>query len=124
MAHPRQPSARWAKHHRRVSPSSAARFYRSRDARDGSVDLAAEAEQTRRALEETQATTLQRKGRLLELHRRIAAAESEEREAAKSAAKAQLALDRVIGTATAGASAGPTPSKRRQCQFVIATSRR
>ena len=64
--HPRQPSPRSPENHRRVSPSSAARlrqgFYRSRDARDGYVDVAAEAEQTRRALEEAQATTLQRKG--------------------------------------------------------------
>ena len=78
------------------------------------MDVAAEAERTRRALQEAQVTTLGRKGRLHELHRRIAAAESEEREAAKAAAKAQLSLDRVIGTATAGASAGPTPSTRRQ----------
>ena len=126
MAHRRQPSARSAEHHRRVSPSSAARLrqgsYRSRDALDGYVDVAAKAEWTRRALAEAQATTLRRKG-LLELHRRIASAESEEREAAKPAAKAQLALDRVIGTATVGVSAGPTPSKRLQCQFAVATSR-
>ena len=127
MAHPRQPSARLAEHHRRISPSSAARLcqgsYGSRDARDGYVDVSAEAERTRRALEKAHATTLRRKGRLLELHRRIAAAESEERDAAKAAAKAQLALDRVIGTATVGASAGPTPSKRRQCQLAVAMSR-
>ena len=127
MAHPRQPSARSATHHRRVFPSSAARLrhcsYRSRDARDGSVDVAAEAERTRRALEEAHVATLRRKGHLLELNRRIAAAESEEREAAKAAAKAQLALDLVIATATVGASVGPTPSKRRQCQFAVATSR-
>ena len=127
MAHPRQHSSRSVEHHRRVSPSSAARLrqgsYRSRDARDGYVDVAAEAERTRRAIGEAQATTLRRKGRLLELHRRIAASESEEREAAKAAAKAQLALDRVIGTATVGASAGPTPSKRRQCQLAVATYR-
>ena len=127
MAHRRQPSARVAGHHRRVSPSSAARLhqssYRSRDARDGYVDVAAEAERTRRALEEAHTTTLRHKGRLIELHRRIAAAESEEREAAKAAAKAHVALDRVIGTATVGASAGPTPSKRRQCRFAVATSR-
>ena len=126
MAHPRQPSARSA-HRRRVSPSSAARLrqgsYRSRDARDGSVDVAAEAERTRRAREEAQVTTLRHKGHLLELHRRIAAAESEERETAKAAAKAQLALDRVIGSATVGASAGPTPSQRRHCQFAVTTSR-
>ena len=83
VAHLRQPSARSAVNHRRVSPSSAARLrqgsYRSRDARDDYVDVAAEAERTRRVLEEAQATTLRRKGRLLELHRRIAAAESEER---------------------------------------------
>ena len=87
------------------------------------MDVAAEAERTRRALQEAQATTLRRKGRLLELHRRIAAAESKEREAAKAVAKAQLALDSVIGTATEGASPGPTPSKRRQCQLAVATSR-
>ena len=114
-------------HHRRVCPSSAARLrqgsYRSRDARDGYVDEAAEAERTRRAIGEAQATTLRRKGRLLELHRRMAAVESEEREAAKAAAKAQLALDRVIRTATVGAFAGPTPSKHRQCQFAVDTSR-
>ena len=81
------------------------------------MDVAAEAERTRRALQEAQVTTLGRKGRLHELHRRIAAAESEEREAAKAAAKPQLFLDRVIGTAS------PTPSKRRQCQFAVDTSR-
>ena len=62
VAHPRQPSARSAERHRRVSPSSAARLRqgscRSRDARDGFVDVAAEAERTGGALEETQATTL------------------------------------------------------------------
>ena len=83
MTLPRQPSARSTEPHRRVSPSSAARLlqssYRSRGARDGYVDVAAEAEWTRWALEEAQATTLRRKGRLLEVHRRIAAAESEER---------------------------------------------
>ena len=106
-----------------LSSTPAPGIYRSRDARDGYVDVAAEAERTRRALEEAQATTLRRKGRLLELHRRIAAAEIEEREAATAAAKAQLALDRVIGTATMRASAGPTPSKRRQCHFAVDTSR-
>ena len=125
MAHPRQPSARSAEHHRRVSSSSAARlrqgFYRSRDAGDGSVNVGAEAKRTRRAFQEVQATTLRRKGRLLELHRRIAAPESEEREAAKAAAKAQIALDHVTGTATVGASAAPTPSKCRQCQFAVDT---
>ena len=77
-------------HRRRVSPSSAAHLrqgsYRSRDARDGYVDVAAEAERTRQALEEAPETTLRRKGRLLEIHRRIAAAESEERDAATAAA--------------------------------------
>ena len=68
-------------------------------------------------------TTLRRKGRLLELHCRLAAAEREEPEAAKAAAKAQLSLHRVIGTATVGASAGPTPSQRRHCQFAVTTSR-
>ena len=127
MAHPCQPSALSAEHHWRVSPSSAPRLRqvscRSRDARDGSVDVAAEAERTRRALEEAQVTTLRRKGRLLELHCRLAAAEREEPEAAKAAAKAQLSLHRVIGTATVGASAGPTPSQRRHCQFAVTTSR-
>ena len=127
MAHPRQPSARSAEHLWRVSPSSAPRLRqgscRSRDALDGSVDVAAEAERTKRALEEAQATTLQRKGRLLELHCRLAAAEREEPEAAKAAAMAQLSLHRVIGTATVGASAGPTPSKCRLCPFAVAKSR-
>ena len=71
-------------------------------------------ERTKRALEEVQATTPQRKERLLELHRHISAVESEEQEAANAAATAQLDFDRVIGTATGGASAGPTPSTRRQ----------
>ena len=44
------------------------------------MDVATEVERTRWALEEAQATTLRRKGRLLELYRRIAAAESDERE--------------------------------------------
>ena len=117
MAHLRQPSARSAEHHWWVSPSSAARLskgsYQGHDARDGSVDVAADTERTRRALEEAHATTLRQKSHLLELHRGIAAAEIEERDAAMAAAKAQLALDHVIGTATAGASAPPTPSTRR-----------
>ena len=124
MAHSRQPSPRSAEHHRRFSPSSEARLRRgSYRSRDGYVNVAAEAERTRWALEEAQGTTLRRKWCLLELHRRIAAAESEEREVAKAAAKVQLALDRVIGTTTVGASAGPKPSKRRPCQFAVDTSK-
>ena len=57
------------------------------------------------------------------MHRRIAAAENEEMRTAKPTAKAQLVLDRVIGTARVGASAGPALSKHRQCQFTVDMSR-
>ena len=83
-AHQRQPSPSLVERHRLVSPSSAARrrqgSSRDRDTHDSSLDVAAEAERARRTLEVAQATTLRRKGRLRQMQRKIAAAESAERE--------------------------------------------
>ena len=117
-AHQPQPSPGSVERHRLVSPGTAARqrqgSSRGRDARDGSLHVPADAARSRLALEVAKATTLRRKGRLRQMQRDIAEAESAEREAAAVAAKAQSALDRDIWTDASGAAATLSPPTREE----------
>ena len=117
-AHQPQPSPGSVERHRLVSPGTAARqrqgSSRGRDARDGSLHVPADAARSRLALEVAKATTLRRKGRLRQMQRDIAEAESAEREAAAVAAKAQSALDRDIWTDASGAAATCSPPTREE----------